>query len=346
MTSHEMPASLASALPQVSVVIPTHNRSALLALALQALTRQTLPAEQFEVIVISDGATDDTEAVVARYGRRLANLSLLRQAQRGPAAARNAGISAARAPLVSFTDDDCLPDREWLRMIVECFRAHPRALGVEGKTTTDPARVTPLSHQVVNLRGGRSRPTCNVSYRREALLAVGGFDEDFAFNGEDEDMSLAVAALGDILFDPSAIVSHPPRPLGLRGHLRRIARLEPQAMRCEFRLAQKHPAAYRRLRGGGPWRSIFYLTARLRLCELWEERAWLRRNPSLWLAAALLLCVKLLYRLALVPVTCLWAWSAFPPSARAGWVYPARETPECVPGSADRSLSPGVGGGF
>jgi glycosyltransferase involved in cell wall biosynthesis len=302
MTSHAVPASLAGALPRVSVVIPTRNRSALLALALQALIRQTLPAEQFEVIVVSDGATDDTEAVVAQYGRRLANLSLLRQAQRGPAAARNSGIAAARGRLIAFTDDDCIPQRDWLSRIVDCFRDHPQALGVEGKTITNAERVTPLTHQVINLRGGRSRPTCNVSYLREALLKVGGFDEGYTFNGEDEDMALAVAKIGTIVFCESAIVVHPPRQMQFRDHLRRIVRLELQAMLCEFRLARKHPAAYRPLRGGGPWWSIFYLTALLRLYELWEGRGWLRKAPASWLAAALLLGLKMLYRASLVPL--------------------------------------------
>jgi glycosyltransferase involved in cell wall biosynthesis len=287
--------------------------------ALRALAAQTLSKEEFEVIVVSDGSTDDTEAVVERSQRaysaevaeatsatkagRLGNLHFLCQPRRGPAAARNTGIGMARGRFVAFTDDDCIPERDWLRRIMDCFHDHPQALGIEGKTITDAERVTPLTHQVINLRGGRSRPTCNVSYVREALLKVGGFDEGYVFNGEDEDMALAVAEIGTIVFCESAIVVHPPRQMQFRDHLRRIVHLELQAMLCEFRLARKHPAGYRPLRGGGPWWSIFYLTALLRLYELWEGRGWLRKAPASWLAAALLLGLKMLWRLFLVPLT-------------------------------------------
>lgn len=305
MALHGCDTSVREARPQISVVIPTYNRSHLLARTLHALTTQRFPREEFEVIVVSDGSTDATEAVVEQAQQCLSNLRFLCQPRRGPAAARNNGIALARGRFVAFTDDDCIPDRGWLHSIVRCFCNNPQALGVEGKTTTGAEKVTPLTHQVVNLRGGRSRPTCNVSYLRDALVKVGGFDEGYVFNAEDEDMALAVAALGTIVFCQRAIVVHPPRRLRFHDHLRRMARLELQAMLCEFRLARKHPAGYRRLRGGGPWRSIFYVTARLRLYELWEKRAWIRTAPDLWLTAGLLLGLKMLYRISLVPIACL-----------------------------------------
>ncbi len=301
--------------PELSVIIATCRRARLLATTLRALAVQTLPQQLFEVIVVADGSTDGTDMVIDRARTRLPLLRTIHQPQRGPASARNAGIRIARGRILAFTDDDCIPGRDWLRSLLQCYHDHPDAIGVEGKTITDQEKVTPLTHQVVNLRGGRSRPTCNVSYLRAALLEAGGFDERYVFNGEDEDIALAIAKLGQIVFCESAVVIHPPRRMRFRDHLRRIARLELQAMICEFRLAHKHPAGYRRLRGGGPWRSIFYLTALLRLYELWENRGWLRTSPGSWFAAALLLCARMLYRLALTPIAYL-RWRA----ARAGGV--------------------------
>jgi glycosyltransferase involved in cell wall biosynthesis len=297
-------ASCPAAAPVISVVIPTRNRAGSLGRTLQALVRQTLPGERFEVIVVSDGGGDETEAAVVRLAPLLPNLRFLAQPPRGPAAARNRGLGAARGEIVAFTDDDCRPEREWLRNLLDCFAANPEALGVEGRTTTEEEKLTPLTHQVVNLHGGYSRPTCNIAYRREALVEVGGFDEAYVFNGEDEDLALAVGERGAIVFCERARVVHPPRRLGLGEHLRRMVRLELQAMLSQFRLARKHPRSYRRLRRGGPWWSIFYVTARLRLYQLWRERGWLRRAPLLWLAALLLLGVRISYRLCLAPLVC------------------------------------------
>jgi glycosyltransferase involved in cell wall biosynthesis len=291
--------------PTVSVVIPTRNRSHLLERALEGLAAQTLPSEQFEVIVVSDGSTDDTEGVVERFRQRASNVRFLSQPHRGPAAARNRGIGLARGRIVAFTDDDCIPDKDWLRNLIGCFDENPQALGVEGKTITEEQKVTPLTHQIVNLRGGFSRPTCNVSYLREVLAKLGGFDEGFVFSAEDEDMTLTVSERGPIVFCDAATVVHPPRRLHLHEHLRQMARLELHAMLCEFRLASKHPVGYRRLRRGGPWRSIFYVAARIRLDDLWQKRRWIWRAPNLWFAALVLLLLKMSYRACLAPVVCL-----------------------------------------
>jgi len=305
-------------MPTISVVIPTRNRSQLLERTLEALVGQTMALEEFEVIVVSDGSTDDTCAMIARLQRRSSNVKSCAQAQRGPAAARNRGIALARGRIVAFTDDDCVPDKDWLRSIIDCFGANPQALGVEGQTTTEDEKVTPLTHQVVNLRGGFSRPTCNVAYRRGVLMRAGGFDEGYSFNAEDEDMALTVSEMGPIVFCEQARVLHPPRGLHFHEHLRQMAHLELQAMLCQFRLARKHPVGFRRLRGGGgPWRSIFYVTLRLRLHDLWQKRSWIRKAPHLWLTAVLLLMMRMLWRMCLVPVVCLRLTSTQPRS-RAG----------------------------
>lgn len=98
-TSHTHPTPLAS------VIIPTHNRSGQLRIALEALTRQSLPAGEFEVIVVADGCTDDTATVVGQFYNVL-QVQFIEQPASGPAAARNRGAEAARAPLLIFLDDD------------------------------------------------------------------------------------------------------------------------------------------------------------------------------------------------------------------------------------------------
>lgn len=91
--------------PLASIVIPTYNRGELLEKTLIALTRQTLPPDDFEVIVCSDGSTDDTAETVHRFARRL-NIHFSEQDQAGPSVARNRGAEMAQADLLVFIDDD------------------------------------------------------------------------------------------------------------------------------------------------------------------------------------------------------------------------------------------------
>src|SRR5690606_8162709 len=91
--------------PEVSVVVPTCGRPALLARCLEALARQSLPRDSYEVIVVED------------------------RGRRGPAAARNRGWRRARAPIVAFTDDDCVPERDWLARGLEAMRGADAVCG-------------------------------------------------------------------------------------------------------------------------------------------------------------------------------------------------------------------------
>ena len=87
----------------ISVVIPNYNRAALIGETLDNVLAQSRPPD--EVIVVDDGSTDDSAAVVERFGERV---TLIRQANRGPGAARNRGLAAARGDLIQFMDSDDL----------------------------------------------------------------------------------------------------------------------------------------------------------------------------------------------------------------------------------------------
>jgi len=173
--------------PAVSVVIPTHNRAASCAALLRRLGGQTLAADRFEVLVVDDCSTDDTPDVLASLvGEVPYRLVPLRTpVNRGPAGARNLGWRAASAPVVAFTDDDCLPENGWLAAGVAAFEARPR-LGVAQGCTRAPEGV-----DVSKLQGWyvwrvipEATPyfdACNIFYRRAALAETGGFDEQIAF---------------------------------------------------------------------------------------------------------------------------------------------------------------------
>ena len=90
-------------MPKLSVVIPNYNRAALIGETLDNVLAQTRPPD--ELIVVDDGSTDDSVAVIERYGKRI---TLIRQTNAGPGAARNRGLAAARGDLIQFMDSDDL----------------------------------------------------------------------------------------------------------------------------------------------------------------------------------------------------------------------------------------------
>lgn len=101
---------MAEILPQpvVSVIIPTHNRCAILKRTIEALDRQTFPAQQIEVLVVVDGSQDGTSEMLRCY-RASFPLTVIEQASQGAAAARNRGAAQAKGSLLLFLDDDVVP---------------------------------------------------------------------------------------------------------------------------------------------------------------------------------------------------------------------------------------------
>jgi hypothetical protein len=112
---------------------------------------------------------------------------------------------------VAFIDDDCDATPDWLTRLAEGFEAHPEAVGVQGKTVTDHTLATPFTRQIEQLSAGQPYRTCNIAYRRQVLLDLGGFDP-FLIRGEDVALSMRALERGTIAFAPDAVVSHPPRP--------------------------------------------------------------------------------------------------------------------------------------
>jgi len=203
---------------RISVVIPTHNRKALLHRCLTAVTHQDYP--DYEVIVVDDGSTDGTEAMVRR---EFPQVRYIRQKpSRGPAAARNRGIEAATGEVVAFTDDDCIVPTDWLTALAQGFRRWPEVAGVGGYQEAPEeilqANAVARAERAMRLRrwgeragveqrGGNEVPglaTNNVAFRRDVLLEVGGFDEGFPVAaGEDADLKLRITQRGyQLLYIP------------------------------------------------------------------------------------------------------------------------------------------------
>jgi glycosyltransferase involved in cell wall biosynthesis len=189
-----------SALPEVSVVVPTRDRAGRLEGLLRSLAQQTLAPERFEVIVVDDGSTDRTAEMLAGESRRARlRIRILRGRGSGPAVARNAGWRAAQAPLVAFTDDDCEAAPDWLERLAAAAAEHPGAV-IQGSTTPIPReleRTAPFTRTKSIVEPSPWFQTCNIAYPRDLLARLGGFDERFREpQGEDVDLGWRARELG------------------------------------------------------------------------------------------------------------------------------------------------------
>jgi glycosyltransferase involved in cell wall biosynthesis len=106
--------------PEVTVIVPTRNRSLYLQECLGSLARQ-LPRRPFEVLVVDNGSSDDTPQVVERWCRRDARFRAIRETRAGLSVAKNAGIGLARGGLLLFTDDDAVVEDGWIDSYLELF---------------------------------------------------------------------------------------------------------------------------------------------------------------------------------------------------------------------------------
>jgi len=200
--------------PSVSVVVSTFNRPDRLALLLAALRRQTLPANAFEVVVVDNGSTAPTADVIRA---ELAQGELVLEAIRheltlGPAGGRNSGWRAARAPLIAFTDDDCVPASWWLEKLLDAAAANPESI-VQGRVLPEEHLTERmlLARTVEVSQAGPQYETCNILYPRALLEQLNGFDESFGMRpaGEDTDLAWRAIGVGAVAsFAPDAVVYH------------------------------------------------------------------------------------------------------------------------------------------
>lgn len=248
---------------RASVVIPVRGGLDRLADTLRAVAAQDLPWEAFEVIVVDDGTPTEQGSVdqVAREavsGERLA-LRVLAQKPAGPAAARNRGIDAARAPVVALLDADVLPRPDWLRNGLAPFETPGPPAAVEGQTVVEPATErTPFTHQTDNRDGGRY-PTCNLFVDKRWLDARGvRFDERYTVPfREDSDFAFQVlASCGEIRWWPAAEVVHPPVGRGWTTPLKLAQRYQMDAL-LKRRFPERYAGLDRRC-GAAHVRQTFY----------------------------------------------------------------------------------------
>jgi len=207
--------------PIISVVIPTFNRRETLEKTLPLLAQQTLPQDQYELLLCDSGSIDGTAELLAELA--IPNLRHIRPAEnRGRSGARNAGIRAAEGEFVLFTDADIIPSANLLEEHLRLHRSRPHCavVGLEVQVNTfeeyEQVRDNPYD-KGRHLHGRNDKEmswlfflTGNASAPRQALLDVGLFDENFTVYGhEDLELGYRLQKAGyPILYNAQAVNYH------------------------------------------------------------------------------------------------------------------------------------------
>jgi GT2 family glycosyltransferase len=200
---------------KISAYIPCYNVERYIGPTIEAMLSQTRPPDEF--LIIDDGCTDGTLDIAAKYPVRI----IRHEKNRGLAAGRNTAFANAKYDLVAAMDSDAVAEKNWLESLLDAFK-DPRVAGSGGrlieKYREGPAnawRVVYLSQDLGETRIEFEWPSpkrlggFGTLYRRDLVLAAGGYDEKYRTNFEDVDMCIRLLKAGHkMVFEPRAVAHH------------------------------------------------------------------------------------------------------------------------------------------
>lgn len=246
---------------KISIVIPTYQRPALLKRCLDAIMLQDFPKEAYEVIIVTDGPDEKAHKMIQQYtaSEINSNVSCYSLAiKRGPAAARNVGWKVAKGELILFTDDDCVPDCNWVKNYYNAFTFYAETLiAFTGKILVPRSmRPTDFELNTAHLETA-DFVTANCACSKAALEMVDGFDEAFTMAWrEDSDLQFKLLKRQiPIIKIEEAEVLHPVRkaPWG-------VSLKEQKKSMFDALLFKKHPQLYKqRIRSSVLWNYFFMI---------------------------------------------------------------------------------------
>jgi len=228
---------------RATIQLCTYNRAALLERVLDACFEQTLPDDSYEVVLVNDGSTDDTAAVIEQArSRATCAFTVIDQANAGLARGRNVGIARATGERIIFIDDDVLPLPNFVEEHLRSHDRAPAAIVRGGAINVESFDDLPPPVWSWKDYSGNFFWTTNVSVPTATIRSVGGFNESFAEYGwEDIDVGLRLRFAGvRALFNPRALAYHyKPRPRG--GEIEKMERQARAQARTAVTLSALHP---------------------------------------------------------------------------------------------------------
>lgn len=218
---------------KISVVICTYNRSTYIMDGMESLYHQTLPRDQYEVIVVNNNSIDNTQQICEAFiqSHNDAQFHYYNEIEQGSSFARNTGAQHVQSPILCFIDDDAIADKDYLERIVNFFELYPDAGGLGGRIIPKyiPEEPDWMSHYVSSLVGhfhysdtisiftaNKYPLESNMIIRKKDFTAIGGFNSalpgvagTLRIGGEGKDFFLRLKALGrTIYYDPAIRVQH------------------------------------------------------------------------------------------------------------------------------------------
>jgi GT2 family glycosyltransferase len=198
--------------PRVSVVVCSYNSERTMEACLASL--EALDYPDYEVIVVNDGSTDRTLEISERFPF----CRIISQPNKGLSVARNVGAEAATGEIVAYTDSDCVADPDWLTYLVAKMEASglaacggPNFPPPEDSLVPAAVAVSPggPTHVLISDEVAEHIAGCNMAFRRDVLMALGGFDPVYRAAGDDVDICWRFQDAGHAIgFSPAAIVWH------------------------------------------------------------------------------------------------------------------------------------------
>ncbi len=198
--------------PRVSVVVCAYNAERTMEACLASLEKLDYP--DYEVIVVNDGSTDRTLEIAEHFSY----CRIISQQNKGLSVARNVGAEAATGEIVAYTDSDCVADPDWLTYLVGRMEdgnlaacGGPNFPPPEDSLVPAAVAVSPggPTHVLISDEVAEHIAGCNMAFRREALLELGGFDPQYRAAGDDVDICWRFQDAGHTIgFSPAAIVWH------------------------------------------------------------------------------------------------------------------------------------------
>jgi glucosyl-dolichyl phosphate glucuronosyltransferase len=219
--------------PFISCIICTYNRERFLHSSIESMVGQTLPKNLFEVIIVNNNSTDNTDTIarslIEKYNETV-NFKYVIELKQGLSHARNRGIEEANGEYICYIDDDAIASPDFLKNIVDFFESNPNAAGVGGKIIPEYVDGKPawMNHfmeglvskvdngeEIFEYNGSKFPIGCNMTYKKSVLLEIGMFDPDLGRKGnsgeasEEKDVFFKIYNIGyKVYYLPNIPVKH------------------------------------------------------------------------------------------------------------------------------------------
>lgn len=211
---------------RISLVICTYNRDQFIGEALDSLVLQTLGKEKFEIVIVNNNCTDNTDQICQKFIQQHPELDInyVIETNQGLSFARNRGIAEAKYEIITYIDDDAYAKANFLELIYDYFNANPDTAGLGGKVTPRYEIKEPkwmnkylygfvtkvdLGEQIRKFRPGEYPAGCNMTYRKDLLQEVGGFNNKLKWRADDKYINFKIREVSDqIIYIPLLEVEH------------------------------------------------------------------------------------------------------------------------------------------